>query len=57
MSNTLIDSLRIPKIADFVIFDWVATIAAAVIIKKIFDVNVYIVFIILIIISIIFIII
>lgn len=48
----IIDTLRIPKIANFVVFDWGATIAMAILIEKIFNVNVYLTFIILIIISI-----
>lgn len=49
---SLIDELRGPKIANFVIFDWVSTIISAIIIQQVFDANVFMVFIILIILSI-----
>lgn len=50
---TLVDTLRGPKIANFVIFDWVSTIAASIIVQKIFNIDIYLSFIVLIIISII----
>lgn len=49
----LIDTLRKPKIADFVIFDWIATILSAYVISSFTDYNFIIVLIILLIISVI----
>jgi hypothetical protein len=49
---SLIDTLRIPKIDGFVIFDWSATVIAAVLLQKIINIPIYLNFILLIIISI-----
>ncbi|MGL5934749.1 MAG: hypothetical protein ACRCZI_03900 [Cetobacterium sp.] len=49
----IIDTLRKPKILDFVIFDWVATILSAHVVSSFTDYNFIIVLIILLIISVI----
>lgn len=51
-SESIIDSLRKPKIFDFVIFDWLATAATAIVLQKIISADFYIIFVILIILSI-----
>ena len=48
----IIDTLREPKIFNFIIFDWIATFLSAMLIEKIFKVDKWITFIILLIISI-----
>ena len=49
---SIIDILRTPKFADFVIFDWTATLLSAVMMSGVFSVDAYMTFIILIIVSI-----
>lgn len=48
-----INLIHVPKIAGFAIVDWIGTALGAIIIKKIFNIDVYLAFIILILISII----